>query len=534
MLAGKENAKGYLCLVLHAHLPFVRHPEYEDFLEEDWLYEAITETYIPLLSMMNGLMRDGVDFRLTMSMTPPLVAMLTDELLQARYVRHIESLIELSEKEITRTQFQPEFNVLARMYLRKFNDCRAVFVDQHNGNIVKGFKAIQDAGKLEVITCGATHGFMPLMEVAPNAVRAQVAIGRQAYENAFGRPPRGIWNGECGYYPKLDEVLAQNGIRFFLTDAHGVLNASKRPKYGVYAPLYCPSGVAAFARDLESSKSVWSAEEGYPGDYNYREFYRDVGFDLEYDYIRPYIHESGLRVNTGIKYYRITGRAPNKEPYNEQRALDIAASHAGNFMFNREKQVEYLASLMDRPPIVVSPYDAELFGHWWYEGPEFLNFLLRKIHYDQSALSLCTPSEYLERFPRNQVATPSFSSWGHKGYCEVWLEGGNDWIYRHLHKAAERMVELANQFRTATDPVIVRALNQAARELLLAQSSDWAFIMKTRTMVEYAVKRTKDHLLWFSDLYFMLKSGQVDERFLVELEGKNNIFPFADFRVYAD
>jgi 1,4-alpha-glucan branching enzyme len=533
-LKGKDNAKGFLCLVLHAHLPFVRHPEYEDFLEEDWFYEAITETYIPLLDVFNGLARDDIDFRITMSMTPPLVAMLSDDMLQRRYTHHIEKLIELTEKEIIRTQFQPEFNELARMYHRKFTTCRNLFVDQYKCNIVQGFRALQDHGKLEIVTCGATHGFMPLMQNNQNAVRAQIAVARQTYETAFGRSPRGIWNGECGYFPGLDEVLAREGIRYFFVDTHGILHASKRPKYGVYAPLFCPTGVAAFGRDPESSKAVWSSEEGYPGDLHYREFYRDIGFDLDYDYIKPYIHESGLRINTGIKYFRITGKTGDKQPYNERRALDIAASHAGNFMFNREKQLEYLGTLMDRPPIVVSPYDAELYGHWWYEGPEFLNFLLRKIHYDQSTIDLCTPSEYLERFPHNQVAVPPMSSWGHKGYCEVWLEGSNDWIYRHLHKAEERMVELANTFRDTSDHLKVRALNQAARELLLAESSDWAFIMKTNTMVEYAVKRTKDHILRFSDLYFSIKSGNIDEAYVRDLEWRDNIFPFIDFKVYAD
>jgi len=534
MLAGKDHAKGMLCLVLHAHLPFVRHPEYEDFLEEDWLYEAITETYLPLLNMMNGLMPDNVDFRLTMSLTPPLTAMLTDGLLCDRYLRHINKLIELAEKEIDRTRFLPEFQDLARMYLRKFSECRKTFEDQYGRNILKGFKDLQDAGKLEIVTCGATHGFLPLMDIVPNAVRAQVAMACRSHERIFGRTPAGIWNGECGYYPGLDDILSGENIRFFFVDTHGILHASKRPMYGVFAPLYCPSGVAAFGRDLESSKSVWSAEEGYPGDYNYREFYRDIGFDLDFEYVRPYIHESGLRINTGIKYYRITGRTNQKSPYDERRALDTAAAHAGNFMFNREKQAEYLATLMNRQPIVVSPYDAELFGHWWYEGPDFLNFLFRKIHHDQNTLDLCTPSEYLDKYPKNQVAVPSLSSWGHKGYCEVWLEGSNDWIYRHLIKAAERMVELANENRFCADPLLERCLNQAARELLLAQSSDWAFIMKTRTMVEYAIKRTKDHVMRFSELYHMAKSDAINDNYLRDLEWRDNIFPEVDFRLYAD
>ena len=148
-------------------------------------------------------------------------------------------------------------------------------------------------------------------------------------------------------------------------------------------PIYCPTGVAAFGRDLESSRQVWSSKEGYPGDFSYRDFYRDVGFDLDYDYIKPYLHGDGKRTNVGIKYYRITGKTDHKEPYSPERAQDKAAEHAGNFMFNREKQIEHLASIMDRKPIIVAPYDAELFGHWWFEGPDWINFLFRKIAFDQ-------------------------------------------------------------------------------------------------------------------------------------------------------
>ena len=159
--------KGYLCIVLHSHLPYVRHPEYEDFLEEDWLYEAITETYIPLISVYNGLVKDGVDFRITMSITPTLCSMLADPLLQDRYVRHLESLIELSAKEVERTRWEPAFNRLALMYQAKFIETRQIFVDKYHKNILAAFKEFQDMGKLEIITCNATHGFLPLMEVNP-------------------------------------------------------------------------------------------------------------------------------------------------------------------------------------------------------------------------------------------------------------------------------------------------------------------------------------------------------------------------------
>ena len=527
--------KGYLCLMLHAHLPYVRHPEYRDSLEENWFYEAMTETYLPLLDVYEGLIRDGVDFRVTMSMTPPLVAMMSDTLLLDRYQRHLEDLIELAHKEVDRTRFQSEFHGTARMYERKFARARALFVDKHHCDIVEAFRQVMQAGNLEIVTCGATHGFMPTLHVTDQAVRAQIAVAAQYHQERFGAPPAGIWNAECGYFPGLDRALAEHGIRYFFTDAHGILFAEQRPVYGVYAPLYTPSGVAAFGRDLESSKSVWSAEEGYPGDFRYREFYRDIGYDLEYEYIRPYIHESGLRIHTGIKYHKVTGEVDlsQKQPYVERDALEAAATHAGNFMFNRQRQCEWLAQYMDRPPIIVCPYDAELFGHWWFEGPEFLNYLFRKIHYDQNDIKMITPSEYLDRHPRNQTSTPSLSSWGYKGYCEVWLEGSNDWIYRHLHKGAERMIEMANRFPQA-EGLQRRALNQAARELLLAQSSDWAFIMKTNTMVEYAKKRTRDHLVNLSNLYSMLMNGRLDEGFITNLEARNNIFPKIDYRVYAD
>lgn len=524
--------KGYMTLVLHAHLPYVRHPEHEHFLEERWLFEAITETYIPLIKLFKDLSRDGVEWRLTMSVTPPLASMLVDPLLQQRYVRHLDNLIELAEREMDRTRYQPEFYRLAEMYRDQFHQARYIFCEQYQLNILNAFKKFQDQGNLELITSGATHGFFPLLGIHREAIRAQVAVAMETHTKFFGRSPQGIWLPECGYHPGDDWILREFGLRYFFTDTHGVLYASKRPKYGIFAPIYCPSGVAAFGRDVESSKQVWSAEEGYPGDYDYRDFYRDIGFDLDFDYIKPYIHPDGIRIHTGMKYYRITGKTNHKEVYIPEHARQKAAIHAGNFMFNREKQIEYLAAIMDRQPLVVSPYDAELFGHWWFEGPMFLNYFIRKVAYDQNVFKLITPSEYLRYYPCNQVAVPNMSSWGNKGYNEVWLEKSNDWIYRHLHKGTERMIELADRYHSPND-LERRALNQAARELLLAQSSDWAFIMKTGTSVDYAIRRTKDHLWNLQEIYYSLKENRLDAGWLSDLENRNNIFPEIDYRVYS-
>lgn len=524
--------KGYLLLVLHAHLPFVRHPEHEDFLEEHWLFEAITETYIPLIDLFDRLTAEGIPFRLTMSVTPSLATMLGDSLLQERYVRHLVKLIELAEREIERTRSDPRFHPLAQMYHEHFLRTFDIFQNRYGRNLLQAFRKLQDAGSLEVITCGATHGFLPLMTTVPYSVCAQIKTACDHYESVFGRKPRGIWLPECGYYPGVDEILRKNGLQYTFVDSHGVLHGSPRPKYGVFAPVYAPAGVAVFGRDIESSKQVWSAQEGYPGDYWYREFYRDIGYDLDFEYIRPYIHPDGIRINTGIKYYRITGKTDHKEPYEPLRARAKAEEHAGNFMFNRERQAEYLYERLGRKPVIVAPYDAELYGHWWHEGPQFLEFLIRKIVSCSEVLELITAPQYLAKEPKIQTLTPSYSSWGWKGYAEVWLEGSNDWIYRHLHRASERMHEMAKKYRE-TNGQMRRALNQMARELLLAESSDWAFMMKTGTTSAYAIQRTKDHLLNFIRLYESVQKGQIDEVWLGQLASKNCIFPNIDYKVYA-
>jgi 1,4-alpha-glucan branching enzyme len=527
-----NSPQGYLVLTLHTHLPFIRHPEHPDFLEERWLFEAITETYLPLLERFERLHQEGVPFRITMSFTPTLLAMLADPLLQERYVRHLERLIELAGKEVERTRWMAPFHRLALFYHHRLTSARRLYVDTYRSNLIAPFRALMDAGVLEGLACCATHGYLPLMDVVPTAARAQVRIGAQAFEQAFGRRAAGFWLPECGYQPGHDVFLQEQGLRYFLTDAHGVLFGSPRPKYGTYAPVICPaSGVAAFGRDLESSKSVWSAEEGYPGDYDYREFYRDIGFDVEYDYIRPYLAGDGTRCHTGLKYYRITGPTNEKQPYDPDRALNKAGEHAANFLFNRQKQAEHLRGLLDRAPLIVSPYDAELFGHWWFEGPDWLELLIRQAA-QQQTVQLLTPSEYLERYPTNQRTAPSLSSWGNGGYSDVWLNGANDWIYRHLHKMAYRMTQAADT-HAQTDATRARILNQMGRELLLAQSSDWAFILKTQTHTTYAYRRLHDHMARFTHLDEALQQGTLSAAWLADVEAKDNLFPFLDYRVFA-
>lgn len=522
--------KGYLALILHAHLPYVRHPEYAHSLEEKWLFEAITECYIPLIRVFQELKEEGVPFCLTFSLSPTLLAMLEDSFLQERYANYLSKMQELAQREEERTAGDPVFAPLAHMYRENLNYVSYIYNEKYGRQLVKPFKELQQSGHLELITSAATHGFLPLLSIQKEAVYAQLAAGMDYFEQVFGALPRGIWLPECGYDPQFEEIMGELGLHYFIAATHGILYASPRPKYGVYSPILTPGGTAAFGRDPETSHQVWSAKEGYPGDYNYREFYRDIGFDLDLEYVGKYLHPPGLRSNTGFKYYRITGPDNYKEPYNPQRAADKAREHAANFIFNREKQVEYYGGLMDRPPIVVAPYDTELFGHWWFEGPQWLKDLCRLLA-DNQDIEMITPGRYLEKGYPLQLSTPNASSWGDKGYYEVWLNGENDWIYRHLHQGANRMIALASDFPEA-EGILRDALTQAARELLLAQSSDWPFIMTAGTMDMYARARQTSHLTRFLKLERQIRKNNIDTSWLKKLENADNLFPQLDYHLF--
>ncbi|PWU07424.1 MAG: DUF1957 domain-containing protein [Verrucomicrobia bacterium] len=522
---------GHLILLLHAHLPFVHHPEHEDFLEEEWLFEAIAETYIPLLKVFFRLAEEGVPFRVTMTLTPSLCTMLRDPLLQTRTLRYLERSIEISRKEIERTRQSPQIRSLAKFYHTRCLEARQLYLEKWRCDLVKAFSDLEQGGHLELITSAATHGLLPLMADFPEAMRAQIHIGADYHAECFGRKPQGFWLPECAYVPSVDQFLREVGLRWFVVDAHGLYYGEPRPRFGIFSPYYTRNEIAFFARDRESSKQVWDAHTGYPGNPVYRDFYRDIGHDLPESIIKDYLPE-GRRRATGMKYYRITA-APEKELYQHARAMGMVTSHAQDFVKCRMLQMDSLRATLPVPPVVLSAFDAELFGHWWFEGPEFLDLVIRKTAACvEKSYRLATPSEYLMCHPTLQVLTPSPSSWGHRGYWETWLSEENSWIYPHLHMAARRMIEVARQFRNQATENEERILRQLARELLLAQSSDWAFLIKTGTARNYSTLRIENHIRRFTRLYESLQSGVEDLGFLQECETRDNIFPNLNWRYY--
>jgi 1,4-alpha-glucan branching enzyme len=524
---------GYVALVLHAHLPFVRHPDRDDYLEERWLFEANTECYLPLLAALEKLEADGVPFRLTLSLSPTLMAMLDDPLLRDRYQEHLQESVALAEREVALTEGRWDHDV-ARYYRHQLQSMYDLYLARGR-DLIGAFHRLAQAGYLELITCGATHGFLPLYQHQPELVRTQIQVAAQEFQYRFGHPPRGFWLPECGFYPGVDQYLKEAGIQYCFVDTHGIAHARPGTSRGPFAHGWTPAGIAVFGRDVASSRQVWSASEGYPGDSAYREFYRDIGFEREPAHLGKLAGPNGVRTFTGFKYHRVTGPTDYKEVYDRWAAERTAIRHAAHFVHERARQAAQIRGLLPDgpPPLMVAPYDAELFGHWWYEGPFFLEQVARQGAYHPD-VAFVTPGDYLDRFPQGQgVLEPSQSSWGYLGYADFWLDGANHWMYRHLHGAGRRMAALVRRYPHAPEP-IRRALNQALRELLLAQASDWAFILKTGTATNYAWHRFHHHMRRFCRIEEALREGKaLDPRWLAQVEEADNLFPHLDYRVFA-
>jgi 1,4-alpha-glucan branching enzyme len=518
---------GSLAVILHAHLPFVRHPEQEFSREETWFFEAVTESYVPLLRMMQRLRLEAIPFKLALSISPTLAAMLSDTFLLERYVKHLGQLIALAERECGRNAADEHLAPLSQFYLEFFSETRRVFVEEWNCDLLAVAHALRDGGALELIASAATHAIISILTRSPPAGRAQVAIGCDFFRETFGKDPAGFWLPECAYAAGIDELLQRENIRWFVVEAHALEQASPPSRRGTIAPCFTPAGPAAFARDVGLSAQIWSAKMGYPGDAAYRDFYRDIGFDLTQEELAPLSHAQGDF--TGIKYFRVTGKDRAKEIYVRAIAEEKTRAHARHFV---ELCQHRLKSLDDDTAILVAPFDAELFGHWWFEGPLFLEQVIRVA--DETGLSLCSPGDYLREHTTLQVVQPAMSTWGENGHLDVWLDEKCAWIYPHLHAAIERMVALANRYAANPARQQERALRQLARELLLAQASDWPFHIRNQTVTEYASARVRDHLARFNRLATALEQNKADDDFLALCEERDNLFPHVQWRRFLD
>ncbi|MBV9008919.1 MAG: DUF1957 domain-containing protein [Verrucomicrobia bacterium] len=521
------TARGSLALVLHAHLPFVRHTEQEHCAEERWLFEAITESYVPLLQMLRRLRDEQLPFKITLSISPTLAAMLHDDLLRERYRGHLESLIALAHRECERNRNSSDLLSLSTWYAQLFTETYRLFFDEWHSELLSVVRRLRDDGALELVATAATHAILPILQQTPAAARAQIAIGCDVFRELFAAEPAGFWLPECAYAPEIDALLARQNIRWFVVDSHALALAQPPARGTTLSPCFTPAGPAAFARDAQASRHIWDAHSGYPGDRSYRDFYRDIGFDLPAPQLAPLDHAQGQF--TGIKYHRVTGVNGAKEVYNRGEAVNAARRHAQHFVEQCAATLHNSDGDSDEP-ILVAPFDAELFGHWWFEGPVFLEYVIRIAA--EMDLRLSTPTDCLRNNPPLQVVQPAASSWGERGYFDVWLDEKCAWIYPELFAAAQKMIELANRHVQGKTHRADEPLRQLARELLLAQASDWPFHIRNGTASEYAARRVRDHLARFHRLAAAIDSGKSEAG--LPLGDSDAAFPRLDWRYFAD
>jgi 1,4-alpha-glucan branching enzyme len=509
-------AAGALALVLHAHLPYVRSGE-PGSLEEDWYFQALQECYIPLLRILEAAQADPAQRpRLTLGLSPTLLSLLSDEALNRGFLPWLMVRMGLLAEAPTE---------LCEAAEALFKELETVAGDWKGcgGQLLSRFRNLQRAGVLDLITCAATHGYLPLLRENQEAVRAQLLAAVREHQRLLGERPLGIWLPECAYYEGLDQQLLACGLRYSILDGHGLLHAQPRPRYGVYAPICSPAGVAFFARDSASTLPVWSASQGYPGDGAYREFHRDLGWDLPEDRL----HELGIRSRRplGLKLHRVTAQGcplEHKQPYDPGQAQTRLQQNATAYVQSRVEQLHGLTSAIERPPLLVAPFDAELFGHWWFEGPRFLGELFRQG--PGMELQFTHLRDELAQGLPLQVCQPSPSSWGQGGYHDYWLNDSNAWVVPEWQRASRAMVRRVNR---GVGSVEQRGLlTQAGRELLLAQSSDWSFILRAGTTTSLARERIHRHLDRFWRLMDAIENNTpLKPEWIQAVEREDGLFP---------
>lgn len=523
--------RGCVAIVLHAHLPWVRSPEHARSLEERWLYEALWESYLPLIDVFERLVNDGITAPVTVSISPPLMAMLGDALLRQRFVAHIDRLEELLAREVIRTRSSHEFAQVVEFYRERLIRTRTTW-SRIGGDVVGALVRLERAGAIELLTTCATHAYLPALTRA--SARAQIEIGLRAFEVFAGHRPRGMWLPECGYDPSISKEIVRANVAYSVLDAHGVELAEPRPPRGICQPIVAPFGVAFFGRDPGASRDVWSREAGYPGHPDYREFYRDIGFDLPESMLNHEVGPNGTRLMTGLKYHRVTGPGSDKQVWNQERAEERARLDAEHFVKGRVAAIGAPGDARDGS-VVVAPFDAELFGHWWFEGPVFLEHVLRMLDAlkETTGVRAVTLRGYLANRPELAVAEPMASSWGEGGFGDAWLGRSLDTsvdagmspahLIRHV-RHAERTVRRVVTTCKHVEGVAGQAMDQAIVELLLLESSDWGFMLRRGDMSPYATSRVQAHASRVERLCRLVDRGWInaeDERWIVRLRERN-------------
>jgi len=517
-----------ISLILEAHLPFVREFRNEnDFSQaESWFFEAVSQTYLPLLEVFDRLENDRIPFRLGLAISPMLCHMLSDEHLLNKYLIHADKQIEFGKQELERTAGS-DLNKLVELHYNKLLDRRIAFTERYGKNILKAINSYRRKGKIELLASCATHAFLPFISSNSESTQAQLEVAISCYRRHFGGCPQGFWLPQLGWTSALEPYLRAYNFSYTVVDSHALLFGQPSPLKGSFYPVKTPNGTFILARDFYSIREI----EQIANDNTYIDNDRDAGYEHAPEIVSQFLSAAGERHRTGYKYWSKSVNGSNAL-YNPKAASGKITEYARAFLEKTITRLEEVSMHMKEAPLSLYAHNADNFGRFWYEGPQFIEAVFRMACGYRDFQFLC-PSEYIckQDLSALQVSEPEFSSWGANGYAETWLDASNDWIYRHLKRSMERMTELAERFPDDTG-LKERALNQAAREILLAQSSDWPDLLYKQDSTEYARSQAENALRNFTTIYEALGSNYISTEWLTSLERCHNIFPNINYRIF--
>ncbi len=572
-------SKGYFAFVLHSHLPYVlSHGRWPH--GTDWLCEAAAETYLPILKVLNELVDEGLKPKITIGLSPVLCEQLCDDSFKKEFINYVRIKIEAAESDINEFSRLKQANMHSNAeFWRNWYESQLNHFNELEQNIVSAFKKFQDAGVIEIITCGATHGYYPLLS-RDESLQVQTKLAVKNYQKHFERKPQGIWLPECAYRPKyawappvsingnqkpylrkgVDEFLSENGIEFFIIDS-ALLKGGKaigayrdrfealqllfeqseknsapraeehdktpREVYLVASKPENEKPVAVFTRDPDTGVLVWSGEHGYPGDGNYLDFHKK-------------------RFPGGLRYWAVTSAKidlADKIEYNHSSALNRIPENAAHFSSKVNDILSDYFNESGKSGILVAPYDAELFGHWWFEGPQFLKQVLSNISNNPN-IETTFLSEHLARTKPSRVVSIPEGSWGEGNHHYIWLNDKNLWTWKHIYECEARMHELAEYWQNQKgkrDGELKQILEQLGRELLLMSASDWQFLISTFAARDYAELRLTNHYSDFKQLADIanrkingLELTVSEFQFLTNCQIRDKLFPELDISWFAE
>ncbi|GHV68489.1 glycoside hydrolase family protein [Spirochaetia bacterium] len=520
------NKTPVISLVLNAHLPFIHNLGQPQAPEEQWFFEAVSETYLPLLELFEKLDGDHVPFKMALSFSPILCHLLDDELLCERYLEYADKQVEFGLREIDRTAGNSALFSLAQYYYDRAVEKRRLFTERCGCKLLSIFDLYQKKGRLELLTTAATHAFLPFYAASEETLQAQMELAVASYRHCFGRLPQGFALPEMGWSAELEGIFRAFNFSYTMIEPHGLLSAETPARRGSFYPVKTPGGIFVLGRDFYSTGDLERIME----DDLYRNNREDAGYELEAELVKPFLLSRGGRAGTGYKYW--ASIPDEKVPYNCQNAAERAVTGAKEFLDARVSRLYEAGKYFDEAPLSLCIFDADQFGRFWYEGISFIEALFREGAKQQHCLFM-NPAEYLfkQDITAFQTVMPEFSSRGFNGYGENWLDASNDWIYPHLARSLQRMIELAERFPDETG-LKERALNQAAREILLAQSSDWPRLLYNQESSGFARSQAEASLRNFTTIYEALGSNYISTEWLTVLERRNNIFPRINYRIF--